>query len=446
MHYPSAENHHDMLIDVVAIATSVIEMARNGHFAEIESLFAPPLRAVVSAETVRIGWVTEISKNGPVTAIGVPVIEQAPNGLVRMQVPVTCEHGALTVVMSIDGAGMLQGLRIASAANTLWTPPPYAIPKRFHECDITVGSGPLAVSGTLSLPSGSGLTPGVVLLSGGGPFDRDETNGPNKPLKDLAWGLASRGVAAIRFDKVTFTHTQLVANMLNFTMTEEYVPYAVAAIHLLQHQPTVDPTRIFVLGHSMGGKVAPRVATTEASVAGLIILAGDTQPMEHAAVRVATYLASLNLSPDMETAVEMISRQATAVDSPDLSPSTPASELPFGLSGSYWLDLRNYDPVATAATLDKPLFILQGGRDYQVTVKDDLSRWTAGIGHRPNVTIRVYGADNHLFFPGIGLSTPGEYEQAHHVDPAVVADIVRWLTPNSGKIARFFAGLRHRKK
>ena len=130
------------------------------------------------------------------------------------------------------------------------------------------------------------------------------------------------------------------------------------------------------------------------------------------------------------------------VDSPDLSPSTPASELPFGLSGSYWLDLRGYDPVSAAAALNKPMLILQGGRDYQVTVAEDLSGWKAGVGHRSDVTIRVYDADNHLFFPGAGPSTPAEYEEAQHIDPAVVADIAAWLTPQRGKIARFVSSFR----
>ncbi|MGO4431230.1 alpha/beta hydrolase family protein, partial [Streptomyces sp. MCAF7] len=125
-----------------------------------------------------------------------------------------------------------------------------------------------------------------VLLGGGGPFDRDGTSGPNKPLKDLAWGLASRGVAVLRFDKVTYAHPGEVADTSDFTMADEYVPYAIAAVRTLQHEPTVDPARIFVLGHSMGGKVAPRVAAAEPSVAGLVLLAGDAQPMHEAAVRV----------------------------------------------------------------------------------------------------------------------------------------------------------------
>jgi len=115
------------------------------------------------------------------------------------------------------------------------------------------------------------------------------------------------------------------------------------------------------------------------------------------------------------------------VDSPGLSLSTPDSELPFGVPAAYWLDVRGYDPVAVAAMLGKPMLILQGGRDYQVTVADDLAGWETGLAGRPEVTIRVYDADNHLFFPGTGTPTPAEYERAQHVDAAVVADIAGWL-------------------
>jgi fermentation-respiration switch protein FrsA (DUF1100 family) len=120
-------------------------------------------------------------------------------------------------------------------------------------------------------------------------------------------------------------------------------------------------------------------------------------------------------------------QQAALIDSPDLSPSTPASELLFGFSGSYWLDLRSYDPVAVAATINKPMLILQGGRDYQVTVEDDLSGWQSGVGHLPDVTIQIYASLNHLFFPGTGPSTPEEYGPPQHVDPMVLTDIVNWL-------------------
>jgi hypothetical protein len=221
----------------------------------------------------------------------------------------------------------------------------------------------------------------------------------------------------------------VVAQDRGFTVADEYLPQATAAIHLLRGHPGIDAGRIVVAGHSLGGTVAPRVAAAEPSVAGLVILAGGTQPMYWAAVRQVRYLASLNpaTAAASESAVAAMTRQAQKVDSPDLSPSTPDSELPFGVPAPYWLDLRGYDPAATAAALDKPILILQGGRDYQATVAEDLAGWKAGLAGRPGVTIHVYDADNHLFVPGGGPSSPAEYEPAQHLDPAVIADIADWI-------------------
>ncbi|HEX8007040.1 MAG TPA: DUF3887 domain-containing protein, partial [Trebonia sp.] len=192
--------------DVAAAGIAVVEMTRDGRFDEVEALFAPRLRAAVSAGTLGVAWTAEQAKLGPVSGIGTPVTKPGEPGLVLVIVPVTFERGELSVHMAIDSGGMLHGLRIASAVGG-WEPPSYAAPKRFTEEDVTVGDGPLAVPGTLTVPRGRGTRPGVVLLGGGGPFDRDETSGPNNPLKDLAWGLATRGVAVLRFDKVTHVHS-----------------------------------------------------------------------------------------------------------------------------------------------------------------------------------------------------------------------------------------------
>lgn len=92
------------------------------------------------------------------------------------------------------------------------------------------------------------------------------------------------------------------------------------------------------------------------------------------------------------------------------------------------LDLRGYRPVDVASTLRKPMLILQGGRDYQVTVADDLAGWRAGLAGRPDITFHIYDRDDHLFFPGSGPSTPAEYEKSQHLDPAVVTDIAVWIS------------------
>ncbi|MFE6615899.1 hypothetical protein [Amycolatopsis sp. NPDC057786] len=172
------------------------------------------------------------------------------------------------------------------------------------------------------------------------------------------------------------------------------------------------------------------MAAAGSGVAGLVVLAGDTLPMQWSMVRVIEYLTKIDpvtaaLLPTVEAATE----QAELVDGPGLSPATPAADLPFGMPAPYWLDLRAYDPVAAAATRDLPMLFLQGERDYQVTIDGDLAGWRAGLVGLPDVTFRTYAADDHLYFPGTGPSLPEDYTRPQHVDPAVSADIAAWLSP-----------------
>ncbi|MCX5444151.1 alpha/beta hydrolase family protein [Streptomyces nigrescens] len=413
------------VLKVLEAAQGLAALLRAERFAEMVELFAPPLRAAVSADALRLAWAAELAGRGKVREIGEPVSAAGEGEAVRVRIPVRCADGNFTVVTSVGGDGLLHGLRLDPDDGAEWQPPHYAEPTRFIERDILLGAGPLAVPGTLSLPVGPGPWPAVVLLSGGGAFDRDESCGPNKPLKDLAWGLASRHVAVLRFDKITFTRPDRLPS--DFTMTDEYLPHALAAVRLLRQQPEVDADRIHLLGHSMGGKVAPRVAAADPSIAGLVLLAADAQPMHEAAVRVARYLTALAPHPSADEAVTALVRQAALVAGPELTPDTPSELLPLGLSAAYWLDLRAYDPVATAAGLACPMLILQGGRDYQVTVADDLTRWRGALADRPDVAIRIHPDANHLFFTGRGRPTPAEYTRPGHVDSAVVDEIATWL-------------------
>lgn len=418
-----------------ALALAVVDEFETGRFSEAEARFSAPLRAAAPAAAVAGMWRGELAGRR-ILARGPVALRDRPDGLVTARVPLRfADGGGMDVVMSVDGGGTLHGLRLAPPADATWTAPPYAAPRRLREFEVVVGSGRPAVPGTVTLPRRAaglrgrlrrGGVPGVVLLAGGGPFDRDGTAGPNKPYKDLAWGLATRGIAALRFDKATHVHAD-EWNERGFTLEQEYVPHAVAAVRLLQSRRGVDPERVFVLGHSAGGKAAPRVARAEGTVAGLVILAGDAYPMHETAVRVARHIARLDPGVEADAAVALLTEQAARAADPELDPATPARLLPFGLPAAYWLDLRAYDPVGTAAAVGKPMFLAQGGRDYQVTEEHDLAAWRAGLGDRPDVDFRVYPADDHLFFPGTGPATPASYRAARHVDPALVADLAAWL-------------------
>ncbi|MGW2663258.1 hypothetical protein ACWCW7_20045 [Nocardia tengchongensis] len=412
-------------IDAAPVAIKVAELLREERFDELTELFAPRLTAVVSAETVRAGWSGQISEIGAVRVIGTPATEPLDGALVAARVPLTCERGGLVVHLAVDAAGALHGLRLAAPAESGWTAPDYAAPRRFREREINLGTGDRAVGGTLTMPAGRGPAPGVVLVASG-PADRDLTTGPNRPFKDLAWGLAGRGVAVLRFDKLTCAHSEF-ESMAGFTMVEEYLPHALAAVELLRAQRRVDPARVYVVGHSGGGKAAPRIAAADPTIAGVAILAGDTVPLPRSILRAVRHIAAVEPERDLSAVTEGLRDQAARTEDPALTADTPAAELLFGWPASYWLDLRDYDQVSTAAALNRPLLIIQGGRDYQVTVDEDLALWHAALADLPGVTISVHPAVDHMLFAGDGPSTPSGYLRPQHVDPAVVGEIADWL-------------------
>lgn len=271
-----------------------------------------------------------------------------------------------------------------------------------------LGTGRCTVGGALSMPKAAGPHPCVVLLSGSGPTDRDSTCEAAKPFMDLAWGLPGRGVAVLRFDKVTHVYGARFRNNSSITLTDEYMDHALDAVRQLQHRREVAGNHIFILGHSLGAWVPPRVASMEPSVAGLAVMAGPAQAMYWSALRQLRYLASLRdrSEPLPQSKFEELQRQAVLADSLDLSPSIPGEELPFGIGAPYWLDVRTFDPIGTAKRLRKPIIVLQGGRDYQVTLKDDYSRWLAGLKDHDNVRFHIYEKLNHLFISGEGAIHP----------------------------------------
>jgi hypothetical protein len=125
------------------VSLVVLQMAQAGRFAEIRDLYAPQLRPLVTAEALQVAWAAELDRCGPISAAGTPLSEPAGLGVTVVKVPVTGEHGGLTVIVSVHEAGVLTGLQLAPASaaepTMPWQPPAYADPASFAEQDVTVG-------------------------------------------------------------------------------------------------------------------------------------------------------------------------------------------------------------------------------------------------------------------------------------------------------------------
>jgi len=296
-----------------------------------------------------------------------------------------------------------------------------------RQLPVEVGSPPLR--GTLTLPAGTGPFPAVVLVSGSGPNDQDETVGPNHPFLDLAQGLAHDGIATLRYDKRTLDYPTEI-DPRTFTPVEEYVPDALAAITQLMRDRAIDPTQIFVLGHSQGGTYAPLIARRAPEVAGVILLAASAEPIGAALIRQTRYLATLPGSIGQRASAQLAQVEAigAAISDPGTLEHDPPSTVLFGGVGpAYYLSSLRYREVAVARSIRQPLLLLQGDRDYQVTVRDDLDVWLAGLRGRPGVTVVRFPRADHFFFDASGPPTPAEYEVPTHVDPGVIAAIATFV-------------------
>jgi len=360
---------------------------------------------------------------------GVTGTRSEVRGAIRAVI-VTCDfaNGPVDVMVAWEN-DRIAGINMRPAASTVeYKAPDYAAPDRFTESEVTVDAGGWPLKGTLSMPKGEGPFPGVVLVQGSGPSDRDESfGGPNRTFKDLAWGLASRGIAVLRYDKRTFVYAARVNALPDFTVKEETIDDALAAAALLRRTAGVRADRVFVAGHSLGGMLAPRIGARDSRLAGLIVLAGSVRPLEESILAQIRYLAELDGTVSDDERSQIAAAEALVTQARALKPGDPPLKGALAAGpASYVIDLRGYHPPTAAKSLAMPMLILQGERDYQVTMAD-FGAWRGALASRRDVRFVSYPGLNHLFMPGTGKSSPAEYQKPAHVDAAVINDIAKWV-------------------
>jgi dienelactone hydrolase len=425
-------------------AQEIVTHVARGKFAFVEQRLAAPLKSLVSAETLRAAWQGFEQQVGVFQEVGNTSEVPMPEGLVQV---VTCifERGSLDVNIIFNDAGKIVSFTVspvgaaAQQANATYEPPPYAQPERFHEEEVQIGHGEWVLPGTLSLPQGDGPFAGVALVHGSGPQDRDETLPPNKPFRDLAWGLASQGIAVLRYEKRTRAYTARLKHVDTLTVKEETIDDALEAVALLRARPEIDPQQVFVLGHSLGGFLAPRIGAADPQIRGLIILAGSARPFEDVLLDQMTYVLSLSV-PDpaaREQQLAALKQQVALVKDPTRLPTAAASDLPFNVPPAYWIDLNAYHPEQMAQTLKQPMLFLLGESDYQVT-REDFAIWQTALGDRGDVQFILYPGLSHIFAPveGGGKATPATYTVPGHVAEAVVNEIGSWIKRHASLLSR----------
>lgn len=301
---------------------------------------------------------------------------------------------------------------------------------------IVIGKGtPYPLNGILSLPDHrSARVPAVVLVHGSGPADRDESIGPNKPFRDMAEGLSARGIAVLRYDKRTKIYGKQLVKELQGSLTVEHetIEDAIFAARLLKNDERIDPDKVYILGHSLGGMLAPRIDAAGGDFAGIIICAGS--PRNFSDILMSQNDALLGQLPKI---LQMIARKQIAglkakLDAiPAMSEEEAKRTKVFGKTYAWYFKEMAEHPVSRdLSSIEKPVFIVQGDKDFQVSAEMDFALYQQICADKPNVLFKLYPGLNHLFMKSVFGRVKDykkEYKIPQKVSAQFVNDIAEWI-------------------
>ena len=304
------------------------------------------------------------------------------------------------------------------------------------ELSLPVPSLDGGLPGTLTLPKGEGPFPAVILVHGSGPNDRDETVGSVKPFRDLAEGLAEKGIAVYRYDKRTYVFGEQMKADREITLEEETIEDAVNAAALLCAQEKIDPERIFILGHSLGGNAIPAVAEQleqekagPVRACGFILMAASPRPLDVLMREQYDFLYSLQpeVTKEQQAEKDSIFRELDKLKDLD---ALAEDETILGICPPYWKWLEQYDILSAAEKITRPCLLLQGEEDYQVTM-EDFSLWKEALGEKDNWKMISYPGLTHCFTAGQKTEGSAVYARPEKMNGQVIEDIAAFVNSSA---------------
>jgi pimeloyl-ACP methyl ester carboxylesterase len=318
------------------------------------------------------------------------------------------------------------------------------------------------LAGTLTIPEGAGPFAAVILISGSGAQDRDETIFGHKPFLVIADHLTRRGVAVLRVDDRGVGGSS--GNAAS-SSSEDFAGDVLAGIATLRSRPDIDPRAIGLIGHSEGGIIAPLVAARAGDVAFIVLLAGtgvpgdqvltsqvalllkaigtDRETLERNVDAERRVLAAIKNASDPQKAKEAaqailkeLRDKLPAGEREEFDKAKPSLDAQLELVGSRWLQFfLAHDPRPTLAQVRCPVLALCGTNDLQVAPGENLSAIEKALkrGGNDRITIKELPRLNHLFQTS-ATGLPAEYGRIEEtIAPSALALIGDWIAAQVGK-------------
>ena len=297
---------------------------------------------------------------------------------------------------------------------------------------IIIGQGTeYPLNGLITFPDGAdGPVPAVVMVHGSGSSNMDEKVMKLTPFRDLADGLAMHGIASIRYDKRSFAHARKMLKQC-ITVKEETIDDAILAVNMLKSDPRIDKERIYILGHSMGAMLAPRIDSEGGDVAGLIMMAGTPYRLEDIFVRQLGQARESNSAMKWIAGIEdkLFTKKFDNLYSMS-DEEAKQQKFAGGTTLYYFKEMGKKTAVDYLMENEKPVLIMQGGKDFQVLAADDYVKFRELLAERSNTFYKLYPELNHVFVDAIYddiSKVSKEYNTERHIGEEVISDIASFI-------------------
>ncbi|SMC90358.1 DUF3887 domain-containing protein [Pedobacter nyackensis] len=417
------------VFNLIGKSQNLFDLLSQNKYTEAYAYFDPTFQSKVTMDNLKSLWGQIDERFGKLDALNVQSTK-AEGAFYTVIVEGKFAKDTQSFMLAYNKMEQIVGFFLQPKSTTAsYVSPAYADTTLYKETEIYVKATGHNLVGMLTVPKKATSFPVVVLVHGSGPNDMDETVGPNKPLKDLAAGLAAKGVGSIRYVKRTMLYQNEFGGA--FTVKEEVLDDALAAIALARTIPEVDKKQIYLLGHSLGGMLAPRLAALAPDLNGVLLLAAPARSLTDILVEQNKYMftrvkdTTQTGKLQLDTAIKMLDQTRIT----KLGTMKPDSTVLF-LPASYWVDLNNYNQVEVAKKLKQRIFVAQGAYDFQVSTVDyDL--WNAALGKKKNAWLKLYPSLNHLMSWQTEKGSMEQYNAPSNVSEELITDIVEWVKAKS---------------